>query len=466
MHTLNVVVLLTAPLLAQAPDLRVAPVVRAGQAVDTFLTGTPSLPFATLLDVGGGPVSALGATFYLALTPVAIVVDSGTLGVSGFKTQRLPVPAGAPLGVPFYLQSATLDLAANPPLRVSDGESVVVFNTPSAIVLDIGDAATEGFTGTYDRSVRGRIQAGPARVRTLAVAPPRGVGFQFPVQTPFNPNGARLQTAHRAADVGAASDRSEYLTAIHWRPHGPVILDQFPLVAIDVSHSHVVPDYTLDPWSGLPMYPDSGLGAVFGSNVKAGERPRRVYSGAYAIDPANLRSDGYLPFPDILPFAYNGIDSLLLDIRVAPAPAANGANGSFGYLMVTTMSKPDSRAYAVGTAANPLDPFRIGSAHGGDNYAYDFQFEFTDVASEAVSPWLSATGQPDYQAPYVSSSVPTGADVRLSFRGRASLSAPPGPWSDSIDAVDGLPLVQVRIEFRRGFGSDLAPSVDQIVIPY
>ena len=71
----------------------------------------------------------------------------------------------------------------------------------------------------------GRLQGAGPRVR-LQRTIPGGAMFNQPIVSPFNPMGERLQMVLRASDLGAVGDE-ELVTAIHWRPFGPVIGDVF-----------------------------------------------------------------------------------------------------------------------------------------------------------------------------------------------------------------------------------------------
>lgn len=452
---------------AQSPDLRVSPYVLQGQALDLVLFGPAGLPSLTLFDVSGGPSRLFDRTFHLGLTPLFGVLDAGPIGSGGFRTARFPVDARAPVGLTIYLQSVVVDWSAPSPLLTSDGESSVVWTSARVLVEDFGDPLAMGLSGNFDSSVRGRVQAAPARTRVVDGAPQGGTVFGQPLWGPFNPHGVRSQSVFRAADLRSTGE-PELVVAIRWRPEARVVADLLHDVSIDLAHSHVVPDYSIDPWSALPRFPNSGLGLDFAGNVKPMDTPQRVFRGDYAIDPQQLRADGYLPLPGIRPFAWNGIDSLLVDFRTPHDPAANGANGMRVYLMAQSSPQPNARVIRHGQPGSPLDPYSTTTAAFGDNTYYDFQFELVRVESVAYSRWITApVAQIDWHSALVSSSVPAGSSLAIEYRSaRDAFGQTASAWSANLDDCDGKPFLQYRIRFTVTPGASLLPSVDQIVLSY
>jgi hypothetical protein len=470
MHT-NLSLLLSAAALAahapaQQPRYEVEPAVRPGGSFQSTLTARANSSFASLLDVDGGPARFLDATFYLQLGSALMAIDAGTVGASGVHQRSYQVPAIPPTNVPVYLQSIVLDAAApNRLFWATDGESVVAYRANSVFVEKIVDARAQGYTGDYERAQLGRLQAAPVRVRTQRTVPDGGVLFSSPLVGPLNPFGVRTQMVLRARDLGAIGE-AEMVVAIRWRPLNQVVQDTFSDLSIELAHSTVVPDFTVDPISALPRFPNSGLSRSFASNVKQGESLVQVYRGPYAIRPGDQRADGYLPYPAPQRlFAYNGVDSLLIDFKMSPSGAI-GANGHAAYLMVLSSSQPDARVYDGGTVNNPVDPHRSVQAPIGDNTAFDLQVDFAKVASVALSPWRdSGSVAPDYQMPVIARSVPAGAALDVEYRGSlrpdgANASA----WTANIDLLDGLRYLQMRVTMRAALGGSV-PSLDAIVIP-
>ena len=65
-----------------------------------------------------------------------------------------------------------------------------------------------------------------------------------------------------------------------------------------------------------------------------------MFSGRYDLFPSLRRQDGYVPLPVLPIFDYDGASSLLLEFQTDPDANANGTNGFYGALMVT--SSPES----------------------------------------------------------------------------------------------------------------------------
>jgi hypothetical protein len=464
---LTVLALSPTALVAQSPELRVTPFVTPGQAVDLVLFGPANASSLILFDVSGGPSRFLDQTYFLGLSSAFGVLDAGPIGSGGFRTARFPVGASAPIGTPLYLQGLVVDFTDPSPLRVSDGESCVVWANERVLIEDFRDPVAMGLGGSFDASVRGRVQAAPARTRIVGGAPVGGTVFSQPLHGPLDPNGVRAQSVFRAADLQSTGE-PELVVAIRWRPEAGLVRDVLHNVAIDLAHSHVTPDYTVDPWSALPRAPNSGLGLDFAGNVRPGSSPQRVFQGDYVIDPGQRRADGYMPFPGIRPFAWNGIDSLLVDFRTPHDPAANGANGLRVYLMVLSSPQPNARVIRAGHPGSPVDPYGTTMAQLGDNTYYDFQFELVRVESVAFSRWIPApVAQIDWQSALVSSSRPAGSGIAIDYRSaRDAFGQTASAWSANLDDCDGKPFLQYRIRFTVTPGASVLPSVDQIVLSY
>jgi hypothetical protein len=459
-------VCLTAPAAAQQPLYAVDPAARPSGALQTTLIARPGSSFAALLDGDGGPTRFLGETFYLRLGPGLLAFDAGAIGASGVHTRTLQVPIAMAINVPVYLQAVVLDNGApNGLFWTTDGESAVVVRSLGVFVEKLVDARAQGYTGDYDRAQLGRLQAAAVRVRTQRTVPDGGVLFASPVIGPLNPFGVRTQLVLRARELGAIGEE-EIVTAIRWRPLNAVAQDAFADLSLELAHSTVVPDFAIDPFSALPRFPNSGLSRTFASNVKQGESLVQIYRGPYLILPGDQRADGYLPYPAPQRlFVYNGVDSLLLDFKMTPSNAS-GRNGHAAYLMVQSSPRPDARAFDGGTATNPVNPHASVLAQNGDNTELDLQIELAKVASIAISPWRdSGVAAPDYHAPVLARSVPAGATLDVEYRGSASPDgASPTPWSASIDGIDGLRYLQMRVTMRAALGGAV-PSLDAIVIP-
>lgn len=446
---------------AQTPILSVEPAASYGSTVDSVLIGPPGQPYATLADVDGGPTPLRGQSLLLGLTPALAVIDAGVLSPGGLRVQQLQAPpaAGAPRAL-LYLQSFVPDASAPAGIATSGGESLLLHPATELVIVDkILDAQAQGYTGEFDRSVFGRLQGLPARFRTQTIELAAGALFGQPVAGPLNPEGARVQTVYRAVDLGATGV-PEIVRAIRWRSFGPVIDDDFAQLAMDLSHTSVVPDYTVGLFSALPMFPLSGLVRDFGTNPRSGETPVRVYQGPYTVRAASLQPDGYVPYPaPQTPFTYNGTDSLLIDFKMA-ASSAVGGNGQQVRLMVLSSAQPFSRVHSQGLPGQPLDPFTVTSATSGGNEVHDLQIEFAQVRSQVVSPWQPKPVRPPIGA-VVAASIPDGASVEVEFRGRLAPGVV-GPWLKSLVAVGGSAEFQTRITLNADLTTGAAPSVDAV----
>lgn len=457
---------LLATAVGQQPQYQVSPVVRPGAILQSTLLAPPNAPFASLIDLGGGPRRVSGEDFYLDLGAALTVVDSGLMPSSGLRQLTFGAPSNIPLGVPLYWQSVVIDpTAPNGVYRVSDGESTVAYGSMGVLFEDFVDPVSQGYTGDYDQGKSGRLQGAAARTRTQRTIP-GGVRFGQPVSTPLNAFGVRAQMVLRPGDLGAAGDE-ELVTAVRWMPFGGVVSDTFSDLSLELAHSGVSPDFTIDPFSALPRFPNSGLDLTFANNIRQGQALVRIYRGPYAISPADQRADGYMPYPAPQTlFAYNGIDSLLLDFKMSPSNAA-GVNGQVVYLQVQSSQRPNARAYDVGTAASPVNPYASVLAQDGDNAMHDLQLELTKVLSTALSPWRdSGFIAPDYHPAALAQSVPAGTSITVEYRGSALPSGGnPTPWSTNIDAADGQRFLQMRISLRAAPAGGGVPSLDAIVIP-
>ena len=445
-----------------APLLRVQPTAKPGDLLHTFLFSRPAQAFATLVDTTGGPTLVLGETMHLGLSPALVVLDSGFLDPIGLRRLVLQTPSVPALaGRPLFAQSIVLDASApNRVFRASNGESAVLHAAAGAIAFRFDDAEQEGWTGEFDRSVRDRLQGLPNRERLATVAD-LGTPFGQPIATPLAPFGSRAQMVYRVADLGTAGVE-EHVTEVQWRPLGRVQADTFPRIVLSLAHSHVVPDYSVDPFSALPRFPNSGLSTTFVQNYKG--QPQVIYDGPYAIDPAKVRPDGFLPYPAITPFAWNGIDSLLVELQVPPSNAS-GVNGATIDIMVQSSPQPNARAYATGTAAAPIDPFNVQSGRG-DNSLHHVQLRLERVSSVALSPWTAAPPFTSgvYRVPYVVGTIPPGTDVTVELRGARDANGTNATGWD-LQLARGMPFVQVRVTLRGRPGSQVVPSVDTLVVP-
>lgn len=117
------------------------------------------------------------------------------------------------------------------------------------------------------------------------------------VQTPLTPLGCKLQSLWRYVDLGfSATDESFTnvdVEGLAWAPvGGQVITDAYDEFSIALGHSAWLPDEAINPMTGFPMYPDSGLVKTYADNYLPSEdhtgtvvHPRER---GYAVSPADL----------------------------------------------------------------------------------------------------------------------------------------------------------------------------------
>lgn len=130
------------------------------------------------------------------------------------------------------------------------------------------------------------------------------------VQTPLSGLGSKLQTIWRYCDVGfGLQDEANInvdVEGIAWAPvGGAAVADSFERFEMILSHSNRLPDETIDPQSLLPIYPNSGLGAIYGNNLLSSALdPQKIVhprERGYTVNPADLfpATSGTLmmPFP-------------------------------------------------------------------------------------------------------------------------------------------------------------------------
>ncbi len=460
---------LAAATLAQSPTFDIAPAAAlgpTGASIPYAIVGNAGQLYAVLISPQGGPLDVLGERLFLGPTPI-LTLRSGLLPGTGLVTGTISLPAGpAALGLAVYGQAIAADPTAPQGIVVSNGESSLVHGAPQALAIAFDDPQQAGFTGSFGQGVAGHITGGAITRRTWSVMPTQGVAFGSPVQNPLNPAGAREQMVFRSSDVGA-SGSPEMLTAIRWYSATPVVFDVFPHIDILVGHTPVTPDYSIDPWTALPSSPNSGLDPTFANNYSPSAPPQVVYSAGYVIQPSIQQPDGYVPLPEIVPFAYDGTSSLLIELRTNPGAPATGQNGMYGYLMVQSSPLPAARVVASGTPSQPLNPSQA-TMGTGDNLLMRLQFEFADVTTEALSPFFSANvSNPDWDPALVAATLPAGTGYEVEFRGATSNSGSNATaWSSSPNVADGLPHLQFRITFRSNAQTGEVPLIDTLVVPY
>ncbi len=431
------------------------------------LGAPPGSTYALLLDFASGPTDVLGERFYLS-APFTQAI--GQMPSLGSVTGQLNVPRSAVLiGSVIHAQGCALTpTAPNGVFVVSNASSTALHAGAIAVVHTF--ATTSGFTGSFRSDVDGQIRGGAVRRRTAATIDPQGVPWNQPLATPLHASGGRVQMVFRDIDVGATGE-PELLTAIRWKPFSASLVqpNAFQQLELRVGHTAVEPDYTHDPWSALPMFPQSGLSTTFANNHLPGAPPQTVYQGPYAFGPSQLTANGHLPFPVIAPFAYDGVSSLLIDVLVPQDVNATTGPGFAVRLMSLSSPQPNARVWAGSLPTAPWvipNPAQLVSGRG-DNAMYELELDFVRLETEAISPWLSAgPANPDYGPAVVAYTQPPGTSLRIAYRGASSAAgANATAWALTANVADGLPFVQFRLTFGANEQTGEVPLVDTIAIP-
>jgi hypothetical protein len=117
------------------------------------------------------------------------------------------------------------------------------------------------------------------------------------VQGALNPLGAKLHSLWRYVDVGfSATDETNYnvdVEGMAWAPvGGNAMADQYDEFRISLGHSVWQPDEALNPMSGFPNFPNSGLVKTFAQNFLPPEPDGGTVVHekqlGYTVNPADL----------------------------------------------------------------------------------------------------------------------------------------------------------------------------------
>jgi hypothetical protein len=442
----------------------------AGATVTFDLTASNGTFFVLLADTTGGPVDLFGERFLLGLSPTLVTLRAGLVPTGGTVAGALAVPpfAGV-LGLVVYGQGALIDPAAqNGLFRVTNGASSALHAEPHVLVIDFDDPTASGFTGDYSTHVAGHIAGGPVTYRTHRTVDPNSYAFPQPLLNPLNPNGCREQMVFRAQDTGTTG-HPELITGIRWHSPMPLHPDCYAHVELAVGHTPVVPDYSIDPWSALPMFPNSGLDPVFANNGTT----QTLFAGRYDLAPSMQQPNGFVPIPLLTPFAYDGTSSVMLEFKVYPDANALGVNGMLGNLMGVSSPLPAARntayggqTYPGGPINPPLDP-SLAIIGAGDNWMADLEIDFARVTTVATSPMLdSGAIAPDYHGEILAAALPPGTRINVAFRGYQVPGAQPTAWSPHPDVADGRRFLQFRVTFEANLVTGEVPILDTLVVPF
>ncbi|MGE3172038.1 MAG: hypothetical protein AB7O97_05380 [Planctomycetota bacterium] len=457
---------------AQQPRLTLSP--RAiSQLVPTasvgwFLNGRAGDAYLLVADADPGPTTLFGLQFDLGLSPAALVLAAGQLDALGFGNGAFSFASnGLPAGVPVFLQAGlfrpSFGLGSQ---MASNGDSLVAHGGQADITFDFDNPAGE-FGGVFDRAVRSRLQALPPSTRRVRPLPQEAtpVLVRNELQS-LHPSGARMQMVFRAADLGA-SGVPEWLMGILWTPlFGAVVDESFAQFEMLAAHTGVVPDYEIDPWSMLPLDPQSGLSTTFAQNAIT--PPVVLHQGPYDVRVMDLPPDNRLAFPVQPVFEYDGQSSLMIETRCSPT-ATLGApqNQQLLALVVPTSPLPAASVAAIAGQNGQPSPLQPAAAAVGQSNSIlpDWELVFRRTASVATSGWRLGSGT-DYMPPVLAANAPPGTSIDLEFRGAIdAFGSNATAWSTSQDVADGLPFLQVRIRLEADPVSGAVPWIDTLIVP-
>ena len=456
------------------PGYTLAPVTPLGGQLTALSTSSPGAPYLHLLDTRSSRLELAGETLWLGLSPALLLLDSGVMPSSGQKLLSLPIPATSSLhGIALVGQVLLLSpTVPNGSFALSRPQTTALSSGRSFVAETFAAPSASGFTGDFDRSERDVLSPLPVQYREqrLLDSIKSGRAFGQSLAGPFAAGGVRMQWVLRSFDLAAR--RGESVVGIAWRPfqgrlNGP---NRIARMRLELGHSKTVPDYTVDPFSALPKFPNSGLSTQFAAN-----RPKLgmqlAFDSSYSYAAPQLRADGYVELPAFgQQFVYNGWDSILLDFFVPHSSQTQVQDGMQVWLPVLSMANPYSRAYMAGTVMAPRDPFSATQGQG-DNTLPDLKIRFAKVASTAQSPFYAANvGSPDWQAPIILADVPAGCSVELEFQGSTTpnTSGQLTTWlpASQVDRqLDGWRHVRFRAHMIANGLNGKRPALHSVVVP-
>lgn len=233
---------------------------------------------------------------------------------------RLPLKHGIGQSEEYYLklegdEDGPTDLAGNPllealpqvafrldPTEGTDDNGGVAFRFASPDEL-YDDEFPELRAGQILYNL-GRELIQPRPVNRFPVAADRDkpvpsvmVPFVPGVQTPLSPLGSKLQAVWRYCDLGfSVTDETNInidVEGVAWAPIGAaVVSDTYDEFQLTLAHSYRLPDEFLNPMSGFPNFPNSGLVTTYVNNYldpqNDGGKVMAPRDEGYAVNPADL----------------------------------------------------------------------------------------------------------------------------------------------------------------------------------
>lgn len=277
-------------------------------------------PFEGFLVIEGA--SGASSTARASNIVVGDVLPSSDLTQFNYSPRRpFPHTGGTSTDLHIELRGAT-DLAGNPlrfnlpfvdfeldPLEDTERNGALTLRFNSSVLDEYAPSggAPDNFIDVrgqyFHDSTRGVLLARPVAVagwpvdRTIPV-PQNMTTLATGVFTPLTPLGAKIQMLWRYCDMGwSLTDETKYnldVLGLNWSPVGGlVVADFYDQLEIRLGHSRFLPDEAIDPMTGAPLFPNSGLPgapAFFENNYLASSSPTIVHNRAlgYTVNPSDL----------------------------------------------------------------------------------------------------------------------------------------------------------------------------------
>ena len=322
-------------------------------------------PFEGFLVVEGA--SGASSTARASNLVVGDVLPSSDLTLFTYSPRRpFPHVGGTSTDLHVELRGAT-DLAGNAlqfdlpfidfeldPLEDSErnGALTLRFNSPILDEYAPSGGATDGLIDVrgqyFHDSARGVLLPRPVAVTGWPVdrtnpVPQNLITLPSGVFTPLTPLGAKIQMLWRYCDMGwSLTDETKYnldVLGLNWSPVGGlVIADFYDGLEIRLGHSRFLPDEAIDPMTGLPLFPNSGIPgapAFFENNFLGASNPQIVHNRAlgYTVNPSDLfistTNTPMMPYPlnrgGTPPLTYTFRDTTILTLGADGDPNQPGA---------------------------------------------------------------------------------------------------------------------------------------------
>jgi len=277
-------------------------------------------PFEGFLVIEGA--AGVSSTARASNLVVGDVLPNADLTLFSYSPRRpFPHTGGTSTDLHVELSGAT-DLAGNPlrfelpfvdfeldPLEDTERNGALTLRFNSSVLDEYAPSggAPDGFIdirGQYFHDpTRGVLLARPVATagwpvdRTVPV-PQNMTALATGVFTPLTPLGAKLQTVWRYCDMGwSLTDETKFnldVIGLNWSPVGGlVVADFYDQLEIRLGHSRFLPDEAIDPMTGAPLFPNSGLPGApsfFENSFLSGSNPTIVHNRAlgYTVNPSDL----------------------------------------------------------------------------------------------------------------------------------------------------------------------------------